>query len=112
MSSLQVQFAVYGALCGGQDQMHARDVTAQLQAALDAPGNSGVVNINNDSMGGDPCSGKTKAFGAIVSLDGQFMYFACLEGQTVDFFHSSSGLAAEKVERATGVEPATLSLGS
>ena len=102
MSSLQVQFAVYGALCSGQDQMHARDVTTQLQAALDSPGNNGVVNINNFSMGGDPCSGKTKAFGAIVSLDGQFLYFACLEGQTVDFFHSSAGLAEEEAEGAAG----------
>jgi hypothetical protein len=49
-------------------------------------------------MGGDPCNGKTKAFGAIVALDGENLYFACLEGQTVDFFHSQAALAkaAEK----------------
>lgn len=99
-SPLQVQIAVYGALCGGQDNMHARDVSTQLQAALDAPGNQGVVNINNDTMGGDPCSGKTKAFGAVVNLNGVPLYFACLEGQTVDFFHSVSGVAEEKAEGA------------
>ncbi|HEY0729426.1 MAG TPA: hypothetical protein VGD38_15205 [Pyrinomonadaceae bacterium] len=102
MSVLQVQVAVYGALCGGPDQMHARDVTAQLQAALNSKTNNGVVNINNDSMGGDPCSGKTKAFGAVVTLDGTPLFFACLEGQTVDFFHSTTGLVAEKAEGAKG----------
>ena len=82
--------------------MHARDVTTQLQAALDAPGNGGVVTINNDSMGGDPCRGKTKFFGAVVSLNGVPLYFACAEGTMVDFFHSTSGLAAEKAEGAAG----------
>ena len=102
-SPLQVLTAVYGALCGGPDNMHARDVTTQLQAALDAPGNQGVVNINNDTMGGDPCSGKTKAFGAVVSLNGVSLFFACQEGQTVDFFHSVTGIAdEEKVEGAAG----------
>jgi hypothetical protein len=99
-SALQVQIAVYGALCGGPDDMHANDVTTQLQAALDALGNNGEVNINNDSMGGDPCHGKTKAFGAVVSLNGVPMYFACLEGQSVDFFHSRSGLGDEKAVQA------------
>lgn len=102
MGALQVKVAVYGALCGGQDDMHARDVTKQLQSALDSTANKGVVNINNDSMGGDPCRGKTKAFGAVVALDGVPLFFACLEGQTVDFFHSVSGLAAEKAEGAKG----------
>ena len=112
MSALQVQIAVYGTLCGGQDNMRGRNVTAQLQAALDAPGNNGVVNINNDTMGGDPCHGTTKYFGAVVILDNTPLYFACQEGQTVDFFHSTPGLVVEELERATGVEPATLSLGS
>ena len=102
MGALQVQVAVYGALCGGQDDMHARDVTGLLQAALDHASPKGVVNINNDSMGSDPCSGKTKAFGAVVTLDGTPLFFACLEGQTVDFFHSTTGLVAEKAEGAKG----------
>lgn len=100
MGALQVQIAIYGALCGGQDGMHARDVTAQLQAALDSSGNEGVVSINNDTMGGDPCHGTTKAFGAVVLLNGQPLYFACQEGQTVDFFHSVSGLVGEKAGTA------------
>ena len=99
MSALQVKVAIYGALCGGQDQMHAMDVTTQLQAALDSAGNSGIVNINNDSMGGDPCRGTTKAFGAVVALNGVPLFYACLEGQTIDFFHSQ-GLVLEKAEGA------------
>ena len=101
-SPLQVKVAIYGTLCGGQDNMHARDVTTQLQAALDAPGNGGVVNINNDTMGGDPCRGTTKYFGAVLTLNGQPLFFACAEGQTVDFFHSTSGVAEEKAEQAAG----------
>lgn len=100
MGALQVKVAIYGALCGGQDQMHALDVTSQLQAALDAPGNNGVVTINNDSMGGDPCRGTTKAFGAVVALNGVPLFYACLEDQTIDFFHSQKGLLEEKAEGA------------
>ena len=99
MSALTVVSAVYGCLCGDENQMHARDVTQNLQVALDRSDPRGVVNINNDSMGGDPCNGKTKAFGAIVSLDGENLYFACLEGQTVDFFHSQAALAKTAAEK-------------
>ena len=102
MGALQVKVAIYGALCGGQDQMRAMDVTAQLQAALDAAGNNGIVSINNDSMGGDPCRGTTKAFGAVVALNGVPLFYACLEGQTIDFFHSTKGLVEEKAEGAKG----------
>ena len=94
MSTLTVKFAVYGALCGGQDAMHAFDATTQLQAALDSAPNQGIVTISNDSMGGDPCRGTTKSFGAVVLLDGVPLYFACQEGATVDFFHSEP-VAAE-----------------
>jgi hypothetical protein len=100
-SPLQVLSAVYGALCGGPDNMHACNVTNQLQAALDAPGNGGVVNINNETMGGDPCPRTTKSFGAVVSLNGVSMYFACQEGQTVDFFHSVCPVGDETTEGAS-----------
>lgn len=82
--------------------MHARDVTQLLQNALDKASTKGVVNINNNNMGGDPCPGNTKAFGAVVTLDGAPLFFACLEGQTVDFFHSTTGLADAKAEGAKG----------
>ena len=96
MSSLVVQFAVYGRLCGGgADSMHAINCAPQLQAALDSHKNNGVVTISNDSMGGDPCPGNTKYFGAVVSLDGVDMYFAGEENDQIDFFHSQSALEAK-----------------
>ena len=99
MSALKVLVAVYGALCGNEDQMHAQDVTQQLQVALDHSQPAGVVNINNDTMGGDPCRGTTKAFGAVVSLDGANLFFACQEGQSVDFFHSQAAVAKAAAEK-------------
>ena len=104
MSTLTVKFAVYGALCGGDDNMHAFDATTQLQAALNSSSNKGIVTINNDSMGGDPCRGTTKHFGAVVDLDGVPLYFACKEGQTVDFFHSEPGAleASEAISKSAG----------
>ena len=96
MSSLVVQFAVYGRLCGGgADSMHAINCAPQLQAALDSHKNNGVVTISNDSMGGDPCPGNTKYFGAVVSLDGVDMYFAGEEGNQIDFFHSQKVVEAK-----------------
>lgn len=89
MSALEVKIAVYGALLNGEpDQMRAIDVTEQLQAALNSNSNSGKVTISNISMGGDPAPRYTKAFGAVVALDGVPQFFACLENQTVDFYHS------------------------
>ncbi len=102
MSTLTVQFAVYGALCGGEDNMHAFDATTQLQAALDSASNKGIVTISNDSMGGDPCHGTTKSFGAVVQLDGVPMYFACQEGATVDFFHSTPGILEASQSKSAG----------
>jgi hypothetical protein len=72
--------------------MHAINATAQLQSALDSPTNNGVVTISNDSMGGDPCPGNTKYFGAVVDRDGIPLYFAGEEGNQIDFFHSQSAL--------------------
>jgi hypothetical protein len=96
MSSLVVQFAVYGRLCGGgADSMHAFNCAPQLQSALDSH-QKGVVTISNESMGGDPCPGNTKFFGAIVSLDGVDMYFAGEENDTIDFFHSQDVAEVKK----------------
>lgn len=89
MAALTVQIAVYGALDGGnENKAQAVDVTAALQAAIDA--NQGVVTINNTTMGGDPSKGNGKHFGAVVALDGTARYFACKEGQTIDFFHTEA----------------------
>ena len=81
----QVQFAVYGALFNGdENDMRANDVTGVLQDQLNNS-SSGVLNINNDTMGGDPCVGYTKAFGALVVVADDPKWFACTEGQTIDF---------------------------
>ncbi|MCE1180912.1 MAG: hypothetical protein LWW81_01180 [Rhodocyclales bacterium] len=87
MSVLTVKFAVYGGLAGGnENSSQAIDATAVLQNQIDL--NQGIVTIDNSSMGTDPSVGNQKYFGAIVSLNNVDRYFACQEGQTIDFFHN------------------------
>lgn len=87
MSVLQVKFAVYGALQdGNENNSQTINVAAQLQKQIDA--NQGIVSVNNSTMGKDPSVGYVKHFGATVALDGVDRYFACQEGQTIDFFHN------------------------
>lgn len=87
MSNFTVNFAVYGALNGGnENQTQAVDVSSQLQKALDT--NDGIVTINNTTLGPDPSKGNKKHFGANVTVNGSAHYFACEEGQTIDFYHS------------------------
>ena len=85
--ALVVKFAVYGGLRDGNpDSSEAADVQFALGAAIDnSPNGNGVVRIDNESMGGDPALDVQKHFGAIVTVDGVDRYFACLEGQTIDF---------------------------
>ncbi|MBL8149422.1 MAG: hypothetical protein JNN15_05805 [Blastocatellia bacterium] len=88
MATLVVKFAVYGALAGGdENKSQAANVQAALQTAINS--SQGIVNINNDTMGGDPSKGNRKHFGAIVTLDNVDRYFACYEGQTIDFYHTA-----------------------
>jgi hypothetical protein len=85
---LQVQFAVYGALAGGNENMsQAIDVRIPLQAALEQSVPPGIVNINNTTMGTDPSQDNGKHFAAIVALDTVNQFYACAENQTIDFFH-------------------------
>jgi len=82
-----VQYAVYGALAGGnENNMQANNVTTALQNQLNSNPN-GVVAINNTTMGGDPSPNNLKHFGAMVVVPGQTQAspFACQEGQTIDF---------------------------
>lgn len=90
MVNVQVKFAVYGGLRdGNQDQTEAADVGNQLQVAFDNnPG--AIVAINNDTFNVDPAPNVVKHFGAIVTVDGTDYYFACQEGQTVNFLESGS----------------------
>ena len=89
MENLQVRYAVYGALAGGNpDASQAVDVTGSLQDHINR--RQGVVTINNQNMGGDPSVGNVKHFGACVLVNGQPKFFACQEGQTIDFNHSKA----------------------
>jgi hypothetical protein len=76
--SLEAKFAVYGALA------KAKNVTEQLQTLMGM--NAGVVACNNVSFGNpDPAQGDHKYFGALVNRDGTDFYFACHEGEKIDF---------------------------
>src|SRR5450631_1294235 len=80
---LAVQFAVYGALNGGdRSKAQAFDVSARLQIELNRTG--GKVLINDDLFG-DPSKNNKKHFAAVVTRGGVDLYFACAEGQTIDF---------------------------
>lgn len=86
MSALTVNWAVYGALAGGnENSTQAIDITNTLQNAINAT--QGIVKIDNSMVGQDPSKGNTKHFGASVSLDGVAQVYACQEGQTIDFYH-------------------------
>jgi hypothetical protein len=83
-SNLVVKFAVYGALPNGQqNNAQAFDVTTLVQDIINL--SNGTVACNNASFAGDPSPGATKHFAAIVNRDGTDLYFACQEGQTIDF---------------------------
>lgn len=87
MSTFTVKFAVYGALKdGNENQTQAISVAAPLQSALTK--NDGIVSISNSTFGTDPSKGTKKHFGALVTVNGVDQYFACQEGQTIDFAHS------------------------
>jgi hypothetical protein len=84
--ALVVKYAVYGALSNGsQDLALACDVTASLQTLINQ--NAGVVTISNSSFG-DPDIYNAKHFGAVVNRNGQDFFFACQEGQKIDFNHA------------------------
>jgi len=84
MREIKVDFAVYGALKGGNEvNGRAMDVKSTLQRLINQ--NGGVVTITSSYMGGDPCLGNIKSFGAQVQREGDIFHFACQEGQTIDF---------------------------
>lgn len=84
MPKIKVDFAVYGALKGGNEvNGRAIDVRTTLQDLIEQYG--GVVTITSSYFGADPCLGYTKSFGAQIQRDGNIFHFACQEGQTIDF---------------------------
>jgi hypothetical protein len=82
-----VTYAVYGALAGGnENQSQAISVANALQAAINA--STGIVAINTTNLGGcDPSPGNQKHFAGCVVVGGVPQYYACQEGQTIDFYH-------------------------
>jgi len=81
--ALKVVMAVYGALAHGQQNAaEAFDRKDQLQTLID--NGSGVVKCDGDAFG-DPAQGFAKHFAAIVNRDDVNFFFACEEGQTIDF---------------------------
>ena len=86
MNNLIVLFASYGALKDNNThQCCASDVRIALQKALNA--NAGVVQITNQSLGGDPRFGYPKQFDAAIQRNGKTVYFSDQEGQRIDFNH-------------------------
>jgi hypothetical protein len=67
-----------------------------LQKLIDKDPTS--VTINNENMGRDPAVGLTKHFGAFVTYSGTSYprggkgYFACQEGQTLNFLSGDIGV--------------------
>jgi hypothetical protein len=100
--ALVVKHAVYGALPGGNEFFlpvefpdQAFDVTRQLKGFIDAEG--GVVACDNNHFG-DPSPGNRKHFGAVVERDGVDLFFACEEGQTIDFNHGGGATTRSALE--------------
>jgi hypothetical protein len=81
-SALKVQFAAFGALAGSSTQPQAADVSGVLQEQLYLK--QGVVQISTQTLG-DPAPNSVKHFAALVERGGTPCYFACQEGQTIDF---------------------------
>jgi len=97
----RVMYAVYGALKGGnENESQAVSVMDALQNLLERPGGeSSIITINNNNLVDvDPSPGNTKHFGACVRIDGKDTYFACQEGQTINFSNWLSATAVDKTE--------------
>jgi hypothetical protein len=81
---LAVKFAVYGALPDSDStNAQAYDVTALLQAFLNIHQDGNVVCGNG--LFGDPSPGSRKHFAAVITRPEGDFFFACEEGQTIDF---------------------------
>ncbi|HEY3937740.1 MAG TPA: hypothetical protein VGL97_09930 [Bryobacteraceae bacterium] len=90
MSDFDVSYAVYGGLHdGNQKIVYAFDVASVLSSVLNAPGATGIVQCGNKIFG-DPLLDYQKHFGALVNN----RYFACEEGQTIDFYHGGGAPAS------------------
>ena len=99
MANLIVKNAIYGALVDGKpERAQALNVSTALQQLINTQ--AGVVTIDNANFG-DPAPGNAKHFGALVTRDKQDLYFACKEGQQIDF---NAGGSLTKTEMSLKVE--------
>ncbi|WP_296382875.1 hypothetical protein [Winogradskyella sp.] len=89
-TKVTVDFAVYGALVSGSKpgSDRAANVKSEVQSAINA--NNAEFRINNSSLGSDPSPGQEKHFGAQITRNGQTYYYACKEGQKLDFLRGGS----------------------
>lgn len=78
-SDIKVRYATYGALVNGT--VEAFEVREALQEAIDR---NPIVTCNNNILG-DPSPGNTKHFSAVVTRKNVNYYYACQEGQTINF---------------------------
>jgi hypothetical protein len=84
MYPIIVKFACYGGVASDTPtQCHTANVQKQLQVLID----KGIypIEISNQTMGGDPCPGNHKHFGALISQAGEERFYSCGEGQSLDF---------------------------
>jgi hypothetical protein len=86
MSNFVIKSAIYGDFNPSHPQAgaHAVDVSAALANALQH-GSDGKVNINNNTMGGDPAYGIGKHFDAVFSNGTHEVHYAGREGETIEF---------------------------
>jgi hypothetical protein len=83
-NQIKVKQAVFGALKGGDPLAdRAADVAGMLQALINYS-NDGSVLISHETLG-DPDPGELKHFAATVERGGKDYYYACQEGQTINF---------------------------
>jgi len=84
MSNIIVKNAWYGDITSSeQDPSRVMDVTSTLQIALNKY--SGVVTINNTTMGRDPCFGVVKKIAGTVQLGESYEVFEFNEHDVADF---------------------------
>lgn len=88
--SITVKHAVYGALVDGFATFaQALDVTRILQETIN---HLGAEVVCGDAIFGDVASGYSKHFGAVVTRSGNSKpyFYACAEGQTINFAEGGS----------------------
>lgn len=84
-TQIKVEFAVYGALVSGSNpgSDRAANVKSIVQSNIDSM--QAEFRINNKNLGSDPSPGQEKHFGAQITRNGNTYYYACKEGQQLDF---------------------------